>query len=250
MPNLYPFCQKCGGHTEALGYLGTSASLEWDSSKQLGELYKLYSEEERQSEELSNLAENVPRFDRISAFYYEAIYREQGKVEFGVWNHYFSKILDSSMFSFCQHNLEEIYARGKAFFFGATLISEKISQFNNWNPKLLSYLDENERKIISPFANQIYREVMDLKKGDASVHSNKFGLNTKQRIFIFVGLILMLLMLLYPPWSTRDGLPREYGFIFFPPKRAYVIDTIRLFIQCIIVALLTSGIVFALKIKK
>ena len=69
-------------------------------------------------------------------------------------------------------------------------------------------------------------------------------MNTHQRIAIMVGLSLILLMLLIPPWSFVGGSSVGYHFIFAPPRGFARIDTVRLTVQCIFIALLIGGVVF------
>jgi len=87
-------------------------------------------------------------------------------------------------------------------------------------------------------------------------------MNKKQRIVILAGLGIITLMLLVPPWlGTSTGLrinpigrstmatsivSEGYALIFLPPYPSATIDIKRLAVQCLLVALVTGGIAFAL----
>lgn len=100
-------------------------------------------------------------------------------------------------------------------------------------------------------------------------------MNKKQRIIIIIGLGIILLMGLIPPWKcaisvpkfTRVERPAGYGFIFYPPSPVEVaksgefessfmskpsywsvrLDVTRLFIQWAVVAIAMAGICLVLK---
>lgn len=87
-----------------------------------------------------------------------------------------------------------------------------------------------------------------------------------QRKIVFVAMLLMLAMIICPPWlrtSTRlvmrrdslsevsDGMaPSGYGLIFSPPSNANRIDTSRLLLQCFGVAVVCGGLFVLLKGKE
>jgi hypothetical protein len=79
-----------------------------------------------------------------------------------------------------------------------------------------------------------------------------------QRTVILVGIVVVALMLLVPPWEARSygfggisgGLySKGYAPIFKPQSPSDHIDTDRLLIQCLIVTVITGGFVFALHKK-
>lgn len=101
-------------------------------------------------------------------------------------------------------------------------------------------------------------------------------MNKKQRTIIIIGLGVILLMGLIPPWKCAFSVPRlahlerpaGYGFIFYPPSPVGVarsgeflessikrdpsywsvrLDITRLFIQWIVVAITVAGICLVLK---
>jgi hypothetical protein len=80
-------------------------------------------------------------------------------------------------------------------------------------------------------------------------------INSKQRIVLLVGGLLLSAMLLFPPWIWRGASPgsgynqrvQGYAFIFIPPKDANQIDTTRLFIQFLAVTLALGGVYVYLK---
>jgi len=82
-------------------------------------------------------------------------------------------------------------------------------------------------------------------------------MNKKQRIAILAGLALIALMLLVPPWAKKSPNPVArpfppidesigYMLILTPPDPQAFIDAERLVIQCLCVAVVTAGVVFAL----
>jgi hypothetical protein len=100
-------------------------------------------------------------------------------------------------------------------------------------------------------------------------------MNKKQRIIIIIGVGIILLMGLIPPWKCAFSVPRlphlerlaGYGFIFYPPSPVGVVrsgefgesiisnpsywsvrpDITRLFIQWVVVAIAVAGICLFLK---
>lgn len=96
-------------------------------------------------------------------------------------------------------------------------------------------------------------------------------MNKKQKFVLWIGIIILLLMALFPPWTTSyeisemgihrrgrfDPDPVEvkesvggYGFILSPPRAAVRVDTGRLLAQWVIVALIKSGLLYTFKDKK
>jgi len=91
------------------------------------------------------------------------------------------------------------------------------------------------------------------------------GLNEKQKKIIIIGIIVIGLMSLFPPWTHtkkfRGGIsiqgPVGYSFIFIPPKKinqvisyGFKLDVIRLFVQWLIVLMATGLGVFITSTKK
>jgi len=101
-------------------------------------------------------------------------------------------------------------------------------------------------------------------------------MNKKQRTIIIIGLGIILLMGVIPPWKCAFSLahlsrlerPAGYGFIFYPPSPVTVakskeflsdgdmrnpsfwsvrLDTTRLFIQWVVVAIAVAGLCLVLK---
>jgi hypothetical protein len=77
-------------------------------------------------------------------------------------------------------------------------------------------------------------------------------MNRRQKIVVLVGVAVVALMLLFPPWrfnmsplvlgEPRDGVYIGYhGLIFDPPSRMAVVDVRRLAVQCALVAVLALG---------
>jgi hypothetical protein len=88
-------------------------------------------------------------------------------------------------------------------------------------------------------------------------------INSKQRLTLLVGGIIIGAMLLFPPWirygtsliPTSNGFRNSgystdikgYAFIFIPPSGANRIDTTRLLIQLVAVGAIVGGLFFFLK---
>jgi hypothetical protein len=86
-------------------------------------------------------------------------------------------------------------------------------------------------------------------------------MNKKQLITLWCGIIAIVLMVLFPPWHIKSltGLGSQmgygYAFLFFPPEPKgqgvyAMINISKLFIQCFIVGLITTGYIITLKYKK
>lgn len=90
-------------------------------------------------------------------------------------------------------------------------------------------------------------------------------MNIIQKIFLWIGIISIVLMGLYPPWTydvnarefSVQGFPK-YGFILTPQtprefsERTFYcrLDISKLFIQWVIVATITGGLLVTFKDKK
>lgn len=87
-------------------------------------------------------------------------------------------------------------------------------------------------------------------------------MNNKQRIVIAIGVVIILIMGLFPPWvATLDRnhreYPGDYGLIFSPPDVTDVesgygvhLDISRLIVQWVTVILVVAGIVLILRDKR
>jgi hypothetical protein len=94
-------------------------------------------------------------------------------------------------------------------------------------------------------------------------------MNKKQRVVILIGIVIIAMMLLVPPYryylsGNYDGGHAGYGLIFSPDERLLVtsegimirrssavqLDLATLFVQCFLVGVLTSGVVFLLHNRK
>ncbi len=80
---------------------------------------------------------------------------------------------------------------------------------------------------------------------------------------VVIGGSVILLMLLFPPWATRGGRDAGYGPIVGSSTRLRIdmtelaarpsfgddvqLDISHLFVQSLIIALITSGVVFVMK---
>lgn len=85
-------------------------------------------------------------------------------------------------------------------------------------------------------------------------------MNKKQKIILWIGIIIIVLMGLFPPYERAIILPSfgpddpsvriSYGFLFEPPILDVKIDFARLAIQWIIVSVLTAGAIYTTKDQK
>ncbi len=76
-------------------------------------------------------------------------------------------------------------------------------------------------------------------------------MNRKQIIVLIIGISVIVLMGIYPPWIHRHrGTVEGYAFITNPPKTYSTIDLKRLGVQCGLVALVAGGFLVILKDKK
>lgn len=79
------------------------------------------------------------------------------------------------------------------------------------------------------------------------------SMNKKQKIVFLVGLGIIVLMGLIPPWcfyTPISSIPGQYDIIFSYDSygnRGTNIDLTRLFIQWVVVVIATAGIMFILK---
>lgn len=71
-------------------------------------------------------------------------------------------------------------------------------------------------------------------------------MNAKQRGILIAGVILVLLIGLFPPWTYVLGMPLGVHFIFAPPQTEGIIqiDAYRLKIEYITLALVIGGLFF------
>jgi len=84
-------------------------------------------------------------------------------------------------------------------------------------------------------------------------------MNRKQKICLWVGIALIVVMGLFPPWVCeyyRDGAksfvirPGPYSLIVSPPEYGKFVDLYRLGIQYLVVAVVTAGLIITLRDKK
>ena len=75
-------------------------------------------------------------------------------------------------------------------------------------------------------------------------------LNGRQKLAFFIGILIIVLMGLFPPWkeSGKGGKPLSYAPVFAPPRlsdsdRSAVPDLVRLFLQVGAVFMLSGGVV-------
>ena len=68
-------------------------------------------------------------------------------------------------------------------------------------------------------------------------------LTLRRKLIISGWLAAFVVMGIFPPWTTRYGYTRGYGFIFNPPNQAIHLDQSRLAIQWIIITVI-SGVLY------
>lgn len=81
-------------------------------------------------------------------------------------------------------------------------------------------------------------------------------LNRKRKIIVLIGLIVIILVGLYPPWNINLGIRGSescgYGFIWSPPESRYgtgacTLDAYRLLVQWIGVCIDAGGLAWLFK---
>ena len=87
-------------------------------------------------------------------------------------------------------------------------------------------------------------------------------MNRKQKTFLWIGIAVIVLMGIFPPWISKVEILNStnqrnagYGCILNPPTTNsptwYVrIDTSRLSVQWVVIAVITSGLILTFKGKK
>lgn len=72
-------------------------------------------------------------------------------------------------------------------------------------------------------------------------------MNDKQKLCLFAGIVVLVLMLLYPPW-LHNGYYHGYQFLWYTPalEGLFTIDWSRLIIQAVVTALVVAGCLLAL----
>lgn len=84
-------------------------------------------------------------------------------------------------------------------------------------------------------------------------------MNERQLTAMWIGIIIIVVMCIFPPWYQPNMVKGThskwgYSFVFTPPevnKSIYVmINMPQLFIQCVIVGLITTGYIITLNYKK
>ncbi len=79
-------------------------------------------------------------------------------------------------------------------------------------------------------------------------------MNHKQKIFLWIGIVFIVLMGVFPPWMVTGGaqgcFPMGYSFILNPPDKLCRIDASHLCIQWVMVTVITAGLIVTFKDKK
>jgi len=81
------------------------------------------------------------------------------------------------------------------------------------------------------------------------------AMNRRQKVVLCAGAVILIVALLFPPWFLArpdyDAAARMgYGFLFMPPRDAYVLDHSRLWAEAVAVVLITGLLVYLLGGKK
>jgi hypothetical protein len=69
-------------------------------------------------------------------------------------------------------------------------------------------------------------------------------MNRNQRACLRVGLLLLIGATLFPPWTFKYA-RSSYGFLFHPPYGVATVNLTRLFVEWVLIALVTSGLFFS-----
>jgi hypothetical protein len=84
-------------------------------------------------------------------------------------------------------------------------------------------------------------------------------MNRKQKICLWIGITIIVLLVLFPPWHSyvppnATPEPLGYAFIFVPPKDYGgfhpVLNIPRLIVQCVLVSIISGGLIVIFKEKK
>jgi len=129
---------------------------------------------------------------------------------------------------------------------------EIVGEIDHWQKELAISKKKSLARRIRKEAKAYRAEFGTWNRGRGTGRAWK-KLNERQRICLAVGVALITLMGLFPPWITHLGLEGtttgSYGFIAAPPYRAIGIDIIRLIIQWISVAIVIGAVTYALTEK-
>ncbi|HKC62663.1 MAG TPA: hypothetical protein VKB86_03455 [Pyrinomonadaceae bacterium] len=145
------------------------------------------------------------------------------------------------------------------------ITEEEAAQIKSWQVQGLVESDDEILDSLILIRNK-------KKENPAQAKSNfRTAINTKQRVVIYLGIVVIALMLLVPPWKFyREGRgaggAAGYGFIFDSGTRVRIdlesfsigyarqdsvyLDTATLMIQCLFVAVITGGLVFLFQTRK
>ena len=73
----------------------------------------------------------------------------------------------------------------------------------------------------------------------------------RQKIILWIGIIIIVLMGLFPPYEYEGRFGKQFSFRFlFCPDRFSELDLMRLIIQWIIVSILAVGAIYSTKGSK
>ena len=86
----------------------------------------------------------------------------------------------------------------------------------------------------------------------SSQNMDGLPMNRKQFVALWIGIGIVILMILLPPWKEGMGsygrsYSAGYGLLFFPPNRSVGIDLERLALQLFAVALVTAGAIVSFR---
>jgi len=154
--------------------------------------------------------------------------------------------------------LPNAYVRSKASLLGALTISRNITNFAEWRLSVLSGLSDDESKKVQPYLPEVFGTSEKLvrdretKSHDARPITSKseIPMSRNQRITLIVGAVILVIMLVLPPWHFSGGRSAGYNFLFWPPRLNISIDFGRLFLQCVLVAAVTAGTCLLFKFRR
>jgi hypothetical protein len=68
-------------------------------------------------------------------------------------------------------------------------------------------------------------------------------LNENQKLFLWLGIFIIVAMGLYPPWKFITETPTSFGFLYAPPPGQVKLDYTRLSVEWVMAAVVTFGLV-------
>lgn len=70
-------------------------------------------------------------------------------------------------------------------------------------------------------------------------------LNENQKLWLWLGILVIVAMGLYPPWKLITETPTSFGFLYAPPPGQVKLDYSRLSVEWVMAAVVTFGLVLS-----